>query len=214
MKKWAILLGGFLILLGGCRDTENETAALTEARLLKRPITALTSVIDHSHSHLNWSLTQELSQALRHFFSSKNTLYLAHEENFANASKYLAWCDPFELDMAWMKKAFPDQEFVVFTEMMNHSEIPLAPEGPSQLVLSARIKVVDLRHAAPRVILQEVIEQSHYIPLQFTAHFKEHSQQVPWGEAGYDVSPLGIAHETLAREIANRAEDYILTSGQ
>jgi hypothetical protein len=212
MKKYLLLLMGMALFLGGCQD-DGSTTALLESKLIQRPIVAITTVIDHSHNHLNWSLSEELSQTVRHFFSKTNRLFLAREDKFPNAGKYLAWCDPFELDLNWIKKAFPDQEFVVFTEIMHHSEIPLSQDGPSQLLVSARLKVIDLRQKTPHVVLQEILEQTHHIPLQFTAHFKEPSHQVAWKDPTYDVSPLGIAHETLAREIASRAEDYILSQG-
>jgi hypothetical protein len=206
MKKWACFFAIFLSL-SGCY--KNQEMALVQSSVPQRPIVAIAPVIDRSSHHLKWNLSDEMSQTFKQFFGKTNRLYLASEENFSGAGKYLAWADPFESDTSWYKKAFPTQEFVVFTEVLHHTEIPLSQGGPSELVLFFRVKVVDLRLKTPQTVLAEVIEQSHHIPHPFTI-YAEASHQVAWKEGGYDLSPLGIAHATLAREIASRAEDYIL----
>ncbi len=217
--KRSIFVLGVILVLSGCRENDSSSAALIESRISNRPIVALVPVIDHSHSDLNWSLSEEFSLALRHRLTQKNNLYLAREENFANSQKYLAWCDPFELDTSWIKKAFSQQEFVVFTELMKHTEIPVISsteplvdikEAPAELLLAIRVNVFDLRGKTPKIVLQEIIEQSHHIPREFT---KTHATPVAWDHEGFDISLLGIAHDTLSKEVASRIEDYILTSG-
>jgi hypothetical protein len=59
------------------------------------------------------------------------------------AQKALSVYDPFDLDISWVRKSFPQNEFVVFTELMDHKEVPLAPEegqdSPAELTLSVRV---------------------------------------------------------------------------
>jgi hypothetical protein len=83
-------------------------------------------------------------------------------------------------------------------------------ESSAELIVSVRVLVVDVREKTPKVVLQEIVEQSNHVPKQFT---KANFNQVPWGDEAFAVSPLGIAHDQLCKEIAARVEDYILISG-
>ncbi len=215
MYRGAAVLCAISLILGGCYTNSDFSAAFTEARASNRPIVSFIPVIDNSKSDLNWNVSQELSKAIRDRLAQKNQVYMVNEEPVAAlAEKALSAHDPFELDTSWVRKAFPQNEFVVFTELMEHNEVPVnekdAQDSPALLTLSVRVRVVDVRQKTPKVVLQEIVEQSHHIPRQFTkANFK----QVPWGDEAFDVSPLGIAHDQLCKEIATRVEDYILLAG-
>jgi hypothetical protein len=202
-------------MMSGCQKKCSSCAVL-EIPATTRPIVGVVPVIDHSHSDLNWDVSQELSTALRQRLAQKNRLYLIGKEDAAAmGKKALASHDPFELDTDWVRKYFPQNEFVVFIELLQHNEIPILSsnnlqDAPAELNLSARVRVFDLRGPAPRIVLQEVVEQEHHIPRQFT---KANFNQVPWGDETFDVSPLGIAHDMLCKEISSRVEDYILIAG-
>ncbi len=64
--------------------------------------------------------------------------------------------------------------------------------------MSVRVRVIDVREKTPKVVLQEIVEQSHHVPRQFT---KANFNQVPWGDEAFDISPLGIAHDQLCKEL-------------
>src|SRR5271157_669847 len=98
MRRLVVCLS---LVLSGCHENDSSLATLIESRVNNRPIVALVPVVDYSRSSLSWSLSNEFSQALRHRLSQKNSLCLASENSFVNAQKYLAWCDPFELDTSW-----------------------------------------------------------------------------------------------------------------
>jgi hypothetical protein len=213
MSRWIWMLSGVSLVLGGCRKEDHGKTSLIETAIPQRPIVAIVPLLDHSRSNLNWDLSQELSETLRHRLAQKNHLYLVGESSFPNAQKYLTARDPFEVDTSWITKAFHDQEYVVFTELMEHLEAPITAlkndqDSPAELHLSVRVHVFDLREKTAKVILQEIVEQSHHIPRQFT---KNQFSQVKWGDEAFDVSPLGIAHDSLCKEVATRIEDYILS---
>jgi hypothetical protein len=212
MRRVLVLLGGLFLVLGGCREQETATT-FTQDKILFRPIVACVPIIDRSHHDLGWNLSDELSKNLYHRLTQDNQLYVVREESFLNAQKYLSLSDPFEPDMNWMKKAFPDQEFVVFTEVVKHREIPLldTQESPAELLIILRIHVVDLREKTPKLVLSELIEQSHHIPTPFTKSKAGQVAQVAWGEETFDLSPLGIAHDTLSQQAANHIKEYILS---
>ncbi len=205
MRKWgALLLGIFLV---GCGNQDRDTALL-ETPKLQRPLVAFVPVMDASKHDLNWDVSEELSSAMRHNLTQKNRLYLVGGESFLpHAKRALATHHPFEPDTTWIKKAFPQNEFVVFTELLEHDEIP----SPSELILKMRVGIFDLRDKTPKIVLQEIVEQAHHIPQQFT---KTNFNQVPWGDELFDVSPLGIAHDQLCKELSSRIEDYILMTSK
>lgn len=215
MYRGIILLGALFLALGGCtKNGDNSTALLEDARASNRPIVSFVSVIDHSRNDLNWDVSKELSIAIREKMTQRKQLYMVNEETVSNlAQKAFAAHDPFDLDTSWIRRSFPQNEFVVFMELLEHHEAPIipkdGPDSPAELTISVRVRVVDVRGATPKVVLQEIVTQSHHVPRQSTIVF----EQVPWGSEAFDVSPLGIAHNQLCQELTTRVEDYILIAG-
>lgn len=215
MDRRAALFCSIFLILGGCYKNGENSTALMEARASNRPIVSLVPLIDDSRHNLNWDVSRELSLVLREKLSQGNHLYMVGELQVDTlAQKALSTHDPFDVDISWVRKSFPQNEFVIFTELLKHQEVPLIPtqaqDSPAELTLEVRVVVVDVRDKTPKIVLQEMVEQSHHIPRQFT---KAHSNQVPWGDDAFDVSPLGIAHDQLCKELATRIEDYILIAG-
>jgi len=215
MKRSAVLLGSISFILGGCYYSGNLPSILSEARASNRPIVSFVPVIDHSKNDLNWNVSQELTKAIRDRLAQKKRVYMVGEDHVAALSqKALSAHTPFEGDTSWVRRSFPESEFVVFMELMEHNEIPAMPkepqDSPADLTMALRVVVVDVREKTPKVVLQEIVEQSHHIPRQFN---KVNLNQVPWGDEAFDVSPLGIAHDQLCKEVATRVEDYILIAG-
>ena len=215
MRRGAFFLLTISLFLGGCAKKGDNSTALLEAKISNRPIVGFVPIIDHSKSDLNWNVSDELSKAIRQRFVHKNQLYMVGEEPIAAlAQKAFSAHDPFEVDISWVRRSFPQNEFVVFMELMEHNEIPIVSkelqDPPAELMLSVRVRVVDLRDKTPKLVLEEIIEQSHHIPRQLTKANSNQAPQVIWGDEAFDVSPLGIAHDMLCKEIAMRVEDYIL----
>ncbi len=219
MQRWTyslfypLLCLGFF--LGGCRYEKESTALLIEKPVTTRPIVAIVPVIDNSRHELAWNVSQELTTSLRHRLAHHNRLYLLSEDQVYALSRKSSNQnqDPFSAEISWVKKGFPDNEFVAFFDLIEHGELPLtlsdtpAEESPAELNISMRVRAFDLRGEEPKVVLEEVVEQSHHIPQQFT---RNQFSQVPWGDEMFEISPLGLAHEKLCQEVASRLEDYIL----
>lgn len=200
----------------GCNKDQNQQATIYDKQQLK-PIVALVPLIDNTVNDVPWSLSEELTSAIYHRLSQRDKLYLVDLQKVRAATRKLNnSSNPFGANIAWVKKAFPEQEFVVFMELLQHEELPVqaskisSPEDTSaELTMKVRIRVVDVRTPEPKVVLQEIVQDSHYIPKQFT---RANFFQVPWGKESYHISPLGLAHTQLSKEIAGRLEDYILLS--
>lgn len=91
--------------------------------------------------------------------------------------------------------------FVVMTKLVQHSELPIKPV---ELAMSIHLEILDVRSDPPTVILQEVISARTLLGdalcnLPFPSRNDEQ----------FRITPLGLSHAKLSREIATRIEDYI-----
>ena len=77
----------------------------------------------------------------------------------------------------------------------------------ADLNITIRLRIVDLRPFEPKIILQEMIHDTHHIPRQFT---RANFYQVSWENEHFHISPLGLAHAELVKDLCNRLEEYIL----
>ncbi len=203
------------LLTVGCQKNQ-DTAMLSQKQLLK-PSVAIVPLIDNSDHALGWNLSDEITYTLCSKLHEKNTLNLTLPGKIRAQSKRVkGQMNPFTQDLNWIKKTFTDEEFVVFLEMIEHSEIPSQTVSDKKtpkealsanLLVSVRVRIVDLRGETPKITLQEIIQDSHFIPRQFTQY---NFHQSPWNTEEFLLSPVGIAHAQLIKELKNRIEDYIL----
>ncbi|MBU6446493.1 MAG: hypothetical protein KGQ49_03740, partial [Verrucomicrobia bacterium] len=121
--------------------------------------------------------------------------------------------NPFGGDLSWMKREFQGEEFVAFLELVEHEFAPVQTKGislqeaSSNLNMSVRIRVIDLRPENPRIVLQEMIRDSYFVPKTLIP--ADYAVDV-WGTEGFRKTPMGIAHVGLIKEIASRITDYVL----
>lgn len=166
-------------------------------------------IIDNSHSGLPWSLSEELTTDIKDFLVRKGKLFLADLQTVSQVvSTFTEKNNPFSLESQWVKQAFSDYDYVVFLECIQHREDPIKPikNSPAHLEMAVRIRLFDVRGSKPIVVLQEIVEESHYIPGLFT---RSTSYQPDYGQAGYSISPMGKAHAELSAHIGNRIQQYI-----
>ncbi|MFI5334115.1 MAG: CT253 family lipoprotein, partial [Chlamydiales bacterium] len=213
----AFLFMALVMSLAACnrRDTDKATATVEQKA---KPSVAIVPIFDRTeNAGVSWSLSDELTVGIQRKLAPRGKLSLTSHEIARSITKKLAGDrDPFSTDLSWMKKEIKGAEFVIFGEVLQHEEVPVSyaniSQSPADLKMSIKLRVVDLRGQQPRIVLQEILDDSYYLPKQFT---KENFQQIPWGKENYHVSPLGIAHAKLIKELASRIEDYVLlASGQ
>lgn len=216
MKRSSLFTAAiFALTLSSCNNG-NDTALLYESNMPK-PAVAVVPLIDNSNHALAWSLSDEITFTLCAKLDKQNRLDLALPGKVkADSRKMGEIHNPFGDDISWVKGAFSDEEFVVFLEMVDHSEVPnyTAAKAPpetlsAQLNLALRLRIIDLREENPKIVLQEIIRDSHFIPRQFTSY---NFPQTPWTTDEFFLSPVGIAHQQLLTELKGRIEDYILLS--
>src|SRR5690606_4291446 len=99
-----------------------------------------------------WSLSEEFTSMIAQNLAKNGTIFVEKSEEFAFAE------NPFGNDLSWMKREFPDQEFAVFMELIQHQNDPTARPKPgsvevsSNLNMGVRIRVVDLRGSSPKIV--------------------------------------------------------------
>jgi len=182
-----------------------------------RPLVVISPMNDSSSHNLSWDVSKELWQAIVHRLSQNKQLYLIHDDkNTSFCRDLLSFHDPFGGNTQWIKTKFQPNEFIVFTELLQHDEVLLHPvnskecrreDSTAELNLKVRVRVFDIRNQTPQVILEEIVQKFHTIPKQFT---QLNFHQVSHGEEEFEISPLGVFHEQLSKELAVQIEDYIL----
>ncbi len=217
MFRRACLSVSIALCTVGCqkngRDTQN---VVYQPSITSKPLVALVPVIDTTQNgQYKWNLSQEFTHSISSFLEKGPLLLEATQKVDQTVQKFKENHNPFGKHFSWLKKAFTQEEFVVFLELVEHDEVLQAnnkqpvdlKNSAADLNMKMRIRVFDLRTEEPHIILQELVCDSHFIPRQFT-HLN--FEQISWGEEDFHFSPLGLAHLDFAREIASRVEDYIL----
>jgi len=175
-----------------------------------KPIIAIAPIIDTTSFDSSWSLSEEFSSTLFSKLLGKGTLFLNNEnEKFLTTAE-----NPFSNDLAWVKREFSPNEFVIFLEIVEHNLVPVdrtqmvtSPETSSHLNVAIRIRIVDIRGNTPKIVLQELVRESQYfsrvlIPFDYN---KFH-----WGTDEYIASPMGEAHANIVKQLVERINDYVL----
>ena len=105
-------------------------------------------------------------------------------------------------------------EFVIVAELIDQhqtsyglgSNRPFLDEVGAVLSVVMRVRLLDLRHDEPQVILQEIINQDHMVSRPY---LKTDYTKAPWGTTAFDRTPVGLAHSKMVREIVGRVEGYV-----
>lgn len=211
MPRKALLLA-LAIISTACSKQNKSTqdiSRFTPSGSLK-PTVAIVPVIDNSHSGLSWNVSQEFTEEISNNIAKRNKFFVANQSSVNAVTHQLKESDnPFSNDYSWVKKNFKDNEFVVFLELVEHNEALLKKDhetGPADLQMAMRIRVFDVRGERPRVILQEIVQKSHYIPKFFTRTL---AFQPDWQEEGYSISPMGMAHAEFSSYVSKRIQHYL-----
>lgn len=209
----------FVCLASGCsrssyEDYEDVARFHEDGRA--KPVVALVPVFDCTDAQLAWSLSEEFTDHIKQRFLKKNSFFLSTPEQVNSSIQRLDENNnPFLSDFSWVKNAFQNQEFVIFAELVEHDihtkELKnnfmdkLTPS--SELSMIVRVRVFDLREEEPVIILQEMIHQTHLIPKP-----TDLMEQSPdkWKKLTFAISPMGLAHAGLCREVTKRIEEYII----
>jgi hypothetical protein len=204
----AIILG--FIMASCTQNVDHMTRYHEDGR--SKPAVAIASMIDTTSYDCSWSLSEELTSMIVQKVSQNGKIYVHSTPDFPFVE------NPFGRDLSWIKREFHNEEFAIFLELVEHADTPVlkghkAPahvppqECSTNLNMAVRVRIVDLRNPTPKIILQEIVRSSYYIPRTL---LPTDYTQIVWGSDEYYKSPMGIAHIQLVDEIATRLSDYLL----
>jgi hypothetical protein len=200
----AILIG---LAAVSCNRNSNEQVSRFHEDGRIKPSVAVASMLDTTSFDAPWSLSEELTQGVMDQIAKSGSIFVHSQEESPFTE------NPFGTDLSWMKREFDSEEFVVFLELVEHEFTPVKTKGvtlqeaSSNLNMSVRMRVIDLRPETPKIVLQEMIRDSYFVPKTLIPN--DYSVD-GWGSEGYRKTPMGIAHTQLIKDIASRINDYIV----
>lgn len=217
MSRFILSVSLLALVAAGCsgNSTQGNSQAYSQPATKTKSIVSIVPIVDNTASNYDWNLSDELSSAIYNRLAQQDDFTIVEASRVRAKTKKLKQSDnPFSPDTSWLKKAFQGDDFVVFLELIEHEEVykqdrkrtASLEECSADLNMSMRVRVFDLRESEPKVILQELVHDSHFIPRPFT---QVNFYQVSWGHESFNISPLGLAHAEFTKEISSRLEDYI-----
>lgn len=221
MSRFILSVSLLALIAGGCNNNnQNDSQAFNQTATQGKPVVSIVPIIDNTKNDYDWSLSDELSSNIYYRLDQRGKFAIVDAPHVrAKTKKLKEGENPFGPDISWVKKSFQGDQFVVFLELVEHEEVYKQDrkktadisECSADLNMSMRVRVFDLRGKEPKIVLQELVHDSHFIPRQFTqANF----YQVPWGHESFSISPIGLAHAEFTKEITSRLEDYIVMSAK
>lgn len=204
--RYAVVFAALIALTSCNRGSNDEMSRFHEDGRVK-PSVAIASMLDTTSFDASWSLSEEITSGVMSQIAGTGQVYV-HSEQESPFTE-----NPFGSDLSWMKREFHSEEFVAFLELVEHEFAPVKAKGIStqeascNLNMAIRLRVVDLRSDSPKIVLQEMIRDSYFIPKTLIPC--DYSVNV-WGTDLYRKSPMGVAHAQLVNEIAARITDYII----
>ncbi len=208
MRRFIPLLLAFAAI--GCSKNSSELSRFHEDGRAK-PVVAVASLIDTTSIDLPWSLSEELTTMIVDKVAQTGSIFVSAKDDLSSTDT------PFGNDLSWIRREFPEDQFVVFLELVEHETIALSQEKNKNMSVNAfetamnlkmavKMRVVDLRSYTPKIVLQEMVRDTYYIPKNVVpVDYKV----TGWGTEGFISSPMGLAHSQLVLQISSRISDYI-----
>ena len=173
-----------------------------------KPRVALVPVITTKANQATWNLSDELTEIVSTKFNETKQFYLT--KDFSVLGKHLtdiSEINPLIEDIRWLYENATTSEFIVFIELVQHTLIPKQSRIPPQsytLNMAFRVHVIDIRSPNPKLILQELVQDTFNIGLKL-----DYGGDVISKNAFF-LSPLGSAHTHMVKRITKQITEYIL----
>lgn len=190
-----------------CNRNSNDEVSRFHEDGRAKPSVAIASMLDTTSFDAPWSISEELTAGIASLVSQTGEIFVQGQEESPFTD------NPFGGDLSWMKREFEGREFVAFLELVEHEFAPVAATGitaqeaSANLNMSVRLRVVDLRGSTPKIVLQEMVRDSYFVPKTLIPN--DYAVDT-WGTEEFQKSPMGIAHGLLVNQVASRISEYIL----
>lgn len=207
---WRIALCAALLAVTGvgCASRCCDTTLYQRSGKQKGIVAILPTINQVAEGDLPWDLSEEFTEEVRKKVFGSSRVYLLREHGSVELARRLNVPSPAAISYQ-DAKLLGAAEFVVVTELVEQREALCGPQDPdsSLLELAMRVRIIDVRHEKPKVILQEVIREERKI-----AHASRTDSDytlAPWGSDAFPRTELGMAHARVVREVVSRIESYI-----
>ncbi len=202
MGRFLVFSGLLALMCTSCAPNYRDTAFL-QSTGRQKSIVAVLPVINHTvDGDLSWDLSMEFTDELCKRVDDSPKVYLLRDHGSRELARKLSTPNPAMIPSAEIN-GLGAAEFVIVSELINH---PTRSELGSELNISMRVRVIDIRHDRPKVILQEMINNDPMLVREFVVC--DYSK-TPWGTDAFQHTPLGLAHNKFVREVVSRVENYI-----
>ena len=210
-----ILIFVSLIFLYGCQSRcQNGQCTRFYDDGRSKPVVSIVPMLDSTCFDASWSLSEEFTTTIKNKLQEQKSIFLTKGQDIHLSSQH----DPFGKNVDWAKSMFKPTEFVVFLELVEHdnisilktakdpAKIPESRRSATNLNMAIRLRIVDIRSDEPRIVLQELVKDSYYMPNNVD---NPDYNVVIWGTEEYKASPMSIAHGQIAKQIIDSINDYI-----
>lgn len=182
-----------------------------------KPKVVLLPLVDDTDGCVGWNIASELNAGLGCQIIYSGQLYLIPEDEVAARLQGNCQQNYFTSDLAFAQR-FCGSDYVVALELIEHEIIPfqrgmnlwIVPKQKyhwrSFLQTKLRLRIIDVRCNAPRVVLQEIFTSYFAIPTE--KECVDYSRCY-WGTESFPSTPLGRAHQQLVSELVYRIETVI-----
>ncbi|KPK32355.1 MAG: hypothetical protein AMS24_04425 [Chlamydiae bacterium SM23_39] len=202
------------LLLTGCQSNKEESSCRFYDDGKAKPTVTLIPIIDSTCYDIPWSLSEEFTHMIKKNLIKNGNIYIPQNNEFILSSTI----NPFSNNLSWLKDKTEDEEFIILLELIEHKEVPISktmkkaiklPESKKRaynLDMAMRIRVIDVRKTTPKIIMQEKIEDSFYVPNNIE---RTNYNITTYGTHEYKSSPMGKIHKKFSQKLTKRISDYI-----
>lgn len=210
MKRLILAIAAAALVCGGCVRHYGDTS-LYQTSGRQKAVVAVLPVINHNViTNIPWDLSHELTAEICRKVYESNRIYLHREPTSLEVAQLLSVPNPQAISRT-ATESLGDAEYAIVTEVIEQNEkaFRARSEQGAILTFALRVRVLDLRHSTPRVILQEVLDKDYVIarPYMYCDY-----EKMAWGTEAFNYTPMGMAHSRLVRQLVGRVEAYIEAS--
>ncbi len=207
MGRFLTYLGVIAALATSCVPTCRDTTLYQRSGRQKAIVAVLPVINTVGEGGLTWDLSREFTDEVRKRIYNSQVAYLLRDHGSLEIAEKLNTPCPSEIS-ASQASNLGAAEFALVMELIEQDEMPLrsSENGPTLLSVAMRVRVIDLRHDQPKVILQEIVRKEREIARAYMAC---DYTKTPWGSEPFQRTPLGVVHQQLVRELVTRTEGYI-----
>lgn len=183
-----------------------------------KPKVVVIPLVDSSNCELPWNVSEEITVGIHQQLMDSGEFYVPSPSEVGPVWGSIRQINLFTADLSNenLHRDFTNTDYIIALELIEHStrqETPCVGKRGFKccaanrlLTTRVRIKIIDIRCNAPKIVLYEVFKTCYALtPSTGAIDLGE----IAWGSPGYEKTPCGIAHERLIRSLAARFEEVI-----